>query len=447
MDLAPFHRRPTVRTVVGLCAFGGLYLAATWLSGPAAAYDSWLQDLLVALVALLLMSGLTAQFVLPVRTWRERRAAIRRLLAYLVGERGPVVFVREGSAVEGHEERKRKGPGVILVDHASAAVLRTDTKFTRAVGPGVVFTDSGERLAEALDLRKQSRMLRGAEPVTGQAMDSSSAPSMAVTKDGIPISADIALSFVLDPGHTSELREGRLPHMPPYEFNRVAAERAVFGHVFGQQQDAAWSDLPLRLAVDLWREIVKEVRLKDLLSEEMSGVSHLDSIAERIQARLTTGVMRRKGPRGELVAEANPEYELLSKRGIRVLAVEVRNVYLPSDIREERLRRWSDTWAAFVREALTEGETAVREARRRGEAEGAHLLSQELTAGLRASLARQENPDMQATLKLTWEDALRVCARQVDFKEGPTLASAIRRVLEEQEQQSGNEPSGERGAD
>jgi hypothetical protein len=179
----------------------------------------------------------------------------------------------------------------------------------------------------------------------------------------------------------------------------------------------------------------------------MSEGSRLDSIAERMQARLTTGVMRKKGPRGELVAEASPEYELLSKRGIRILAVEVRNIYLPSDIREERLRRWNDTWAGFVRDSLKEGEAAVREARRRGEAEGAHALSQELTAGLRASLARQEDPDLPAALTLTWEDALRVCARQVDMREGPMLASAIRQILEEQEQRAGSETSGERGAD
>jgi hypothetical protein len=155
--------------------------------------------------------------------------------------------------------------------------------------------------------------------------------------------------------------------------------------------------------------------------------------------------MRKKGPRGEMVVEASPEFELLSKRGIRVLGIEVGNLYLPADVREERLRRWGDTWAAFAREALAEGENAVREARRRGEAEASHLLAQEMTAGLRASLGRQETPDLPATLRLTWEDALRVCARQVDLKEGPMLASAIQQALEELEQRSGGESSGERG--
>ncbi|MEE8569073.1 MAG: hypothetical protein V3S81_10725, partial [Anaerolineales bacterium] len=44
----------------------------------------------LGLITLLIITGFIAQFVLPVRKPKERLAAFRRLLGFLIGERGPV---------------------------------------------------------------------------------------------------------------------------------------------------------------------------------------------------------------------------------------------------------------------------------------------------------------------------------------------------------------------
>ena len=53
-----------------------------------------------------------------------------------------------------HEEENRRGPGVIWLDTASGAVLRSIRRY-RAIGPGVVFTGAFERLTGTTDLHKQ----------------------------------------------------------------------------------------------------------------------------------------------------------------------------------------------------------------------------------------------------------------------------------------------------
>lgn len=431
MNIAPLHRRPAFRTFLGAMVWIALYIWAYVQGGAIWPGSSWLVDLCLAGITLVLILSLLGQFVLPVSTWPERRAAVRRLLAYFTGERGPVTFVQSGRAVEGHGESNRRGAGVILVDHTSAAVLRTDTKFTRAVGPGVVFTEPGERLAEALDLRQQIREASGVDPGTDEARDPQAANTQAVTKDGIPISADLSVSFALDPGHTSALREGRYPHLPPFEFNRTSAERAVFSHVYGEAHDVPWSELPLRLTVDLWRELVKDTQLKDLLGDEFPGPTALQRVRDQILTRLTSPTFRRVDTRGDLTQDASLEYELLSKRGIRVLSVSVSNLRLPSDIREERLRHWRESWSGVTQDALAEGESGVKEARRRGEAESSRILARELTTSLREALANGETPDQRACLLWVMQDALRLCSQPGTVVDASTLSMQLRRAIDE----------------
>src|SRR3990170_2812823 len=167
MDFIPFYRRPAFQTALGL-----VFLAAVYLWAAISLDQTWtasglVVDMALGAIALLSMIALASQFALPVRTWEQRSAAYNRLLGHLAGARGPVMFIKDGEAREAHRERERRGPGVLVIDSASAAVLRTDVQFTRAAGPGVVFTQSGERLAEALDLRRQLRGIGGGPPGRG----------------------------------------------------------------------------------------------------------------------------------------------------------------------------------------------------------------------------------------------------------------------------------------
>lgn len=129
-----------------------------------------------------------AQFVLPVSSTQERLQAFWRLLLFGISFghwHGPAVFVRNGEYEAAPEELEKTKPGVAFIDLRSAVVLdrhiednqdpdepgdktprrihflRFDMSAVpakiRVAGPGLCFIKGGERIVDAVDLRKQSR--------------------------------------------------------------------------------------------------------------------------------------------------------------------------------------------------------------------------------------------------------------------------------------------------
>jgi len=149
---------------------------------------------------------LFSQFVLPVQTLREGAKAITRLYSSLMGEHGPVVFIKEGHIIARPDELDRRGPGVARVDLNSAIVLekrallqpqyrqrynryvrratRAGQKIPRArvEGPGVHFIEPYENIHGIADLRPQFRIRPGVQ---------------AYTRDGIEISNPVWILFSL----------------------------------------------------------------------------------------------------------------------------------------------------------------------------------------------------------------------------------------------------------
>ncbi len=381
----------------------------------------------LALITLLMMITLTAQFALPVRSGEERLAVIRRLLGFLIGERGPSTFIRNGSEREKHGERLRRAPGVFLIDQASAAVLRTDTQFTRAVGPGVHFTERGEWRAESLDLRRQIHAIQGATPLVGEPIELNEINALALTHDGIPVSTDLSVEFMLDPGHTYEPREGRYANKPPYDYNPQAAERAVYGHAYGKFEELPWTALPMRLVVDLWRELVKGKDLKELLGEDEHGSPSLQQMRSEIQARLTLSASGDSSNPSE-----NREFAILQSRGIRVLKVDgMSSLHLPDDVRLERMAIWREDWAGAVQEAMASANQRVKRARREGEAKACEILIRDLTAELRHELMEGKIPGRRDTIKLILEGAKNLCSQQGLVTDRANLVMQLSDVISE----------------
>jgi hypothetical protein len=367
---------------------------------------------LLSLAALFLALSMVAQFVLPVRDSRGRRAVVSRLLNYTLGERGTVTFVKEGRA---QAESGGRGPGVIWVDYLSAAVLRTDRDFTRTILPGqLAFTVPGERLAEGLDLRRQRRSLQSSPPPAGTPATAQEVSAMAVTRDGIPISASLRVSFVLE--RRPQFKRGTIADPPPISPSAPALQAAASGRVVAGEDRLPWSDLPLRLVVELWREFVKEHPLDDFLNHPAATVS---AIAAQVQERLVAGGGR---------SEPGDETRLLRERGIQILEVAIENPQLPEEIQEERLHAWFDRWAGPVQKQLVEAETQLREAGRRGEAETSARLLDRLTHKLRQQLRLEPAPGPRDTLILLLEDAAEYCPEDNRLAH---LTSPVRSVLEE----------------
>ena len=388
-------------------------------------------DLDLLLLVLLLTLLLCAQFVLPVESAEERLAVADRLLGHVLGERGPVTYVRNGHAVQAHGEDRRRGPGVFLVDHASAIVLRTDTSFTRAAGPGIVFSQPGERLAEAIDLRRQERSLKadGSAPVAKEGKLNGS--SLAITRDGIPVSADLSITFMIDPGHRREPREGRDPEKPPYEFHAPAVERAVFGHVYGDYEDVGWNDLPLMLMADVWREEIKRWSMNELLADRIGEESIMAQITRKLQERLIPSPESSREPPEEGSPEI--EAEILAARGVRPIELEIRNLRPPGDVQRERLLQWHEAWYGEIQAALQEAREDVERNRRLGENEAALELLRQIPGRLERTLEAGERPGRKQTLLLILQDARLLTSPDGPLAEANQLVPRLERMIEEVE--------------
>lgn len=155
-----------------------------------------------------------AQFALPVSSTQERLQAFWRLLLFGVSFgrwHGPAVFVRNGEYAAASDELEKSKPGVAFVDLRSAIVLDRpideDTEDPdephkkpprrvqflpfdwsavpakiRVAGPGLCFIKGGERIVDAVDLRKQSR---------------SRGEVRADTLDGIRVKTSVNAAFTL----------------------------------------------------------------------------------------------------------------------------------------------------------------------------------------------------------------------------------------------------------
>lgn len=373
-------------------------------------------NFLIGLLFLLPILALIAQFVLPVREAGGRRAVVGRLFNYLLGERGTVTFIKDGEPQAAADERSLRGAGVLWADHLSAALLRTDSALTRVVGPGeLAFTESGEWLAEGFDLRRQQRALRGAAPPTGTAATEAEVSSMALTRDGIPVSASLAVTFLLE--RRTPIKSGAIADPPPILPSMGAVQNAAYGKMISPDRDLKWSDIPLKAVVELWRDEVKSRDL-DTFVQDHSGV--LESIQASLLSRLSASARSTEASASAI--------QMMRERGIRVLEVSISDVQVPEEIQAEQLQAWFDSWAGPVRRQLDESTEMVREAGIRGEREASLILIERLTQKIEQQLQLDQSLGQRDTLILLLEDAVQLCA---DHPRLVPLGTRIRDILDQ----------------
>ncbi len=426
MQTIPFYRRPGFQTAFGLLFLMAVYLWALLSTRSPRPLLVLALDVLLGGFTLILMVSLTAQFVLPVRGWSDRLSVVQRLLSYLLGTRGPVMSIDDGRAVEDIRERERAGAGVLLIDHTSAAVLRNNTGFTRAIGPGIYFTYPGERLAEALSLRRQVRSIQG-KPPPDEPLEDGDFTSQALTQDGIPISADLSVTFMLHPNPDNPSSSIEYPLWPPYPFSEVSAARAVYGRSYGEGEDLPWSQLPLRLVVDLWRERAKRRRLQDLLRDR----SLLQQIKHEIEYLLKPPPRPALKNYGELDERGFWEYELLKQRGILALEVSVSNLRLPPRIRDEAIIKWREKWSGESRRVSSQTQARAKDYFRYGQEEGFLRLCHELTWELSEALDRGDRPDRGKTMSMILTAAANLSASWPGMEDSEAIAEEFRTMVKE----------------
>ena len=242
---------------------------------------------------LLFWMAFFAQFVLPVRTFRDRQRIFDRLITYLFGGHGPALFIENGEIKEHSGERLKRGPGVVWLDSASAAVTRTAVAIKQTIGPGVHFINTGEYVTGTVDLHVQLHSVgpKETDKPFGVKRDDQTQEEWdqiqdrrkqvsALTRDGIEVIPNITVIFRVNTGFPKEGQPGS--HFGyrtgvtkrdklNEERDKEAIRRAILGEGVNPNEKldsprhrVAWNQLPASLAVDVWREYAAKFTLDEL---------------------------------------------------------------------------------------------------------------------------------------------------------------------------------------
>lgn len=233
---------------------------------------------------------------------------------------------------------------------------------------------------------------------------------MALTLDGIPVSASLSITFVLE--RRTPVESDDVADAPPTVPSVGALQAAAFGKMISGEHDWSWSEIPLRLVVELWRDEVKDRNLDEFLADR-SGV--MAGIEAAILARLTQ-------------ESSISDLRLIKERGIRVLGVTVSDLQIPAEIQAEQLQAWFDGWAGPVRKQLDEAIELVREAGIRGEAKAALMLIERLTHKMSQQLQLDHSLSQRDAIVLILEDAAQLCA---ELPRLSARSAQVRDVLEQ----------------
>ena len=351
-----FFEHPVVKTLLRFGIFILVYLILLvwqYFSPGGVNPLSPILDVFICVVGALFWMMFFAQFVLPVTKISARLRIIDRLVSYLGGYHGPAIFVENGIVRESEGELKKRGPGVVWLDSASAAVLRTAVKFTRTIGPGVHFTRGKEYIAATVDLHTLTQAIGpndddqpfsiGRDDLDYEHVQKRRYDTSALTRDAIEVVATITVTFRI----RSTPGEGGTP----FGYNEENVRLAVTDSLTqGAQTDLpVWSPLPARMAVDIWREYLRKFKLIQLFEiPEGRAETSLQMINSLLAKRLKQETVEVLDDFGRLLPDVPPaashEFERLRGMGVEVTAAFVRRLAFAPEVQEKLTSQWTTLW-------------------------------------------------------------------------------------------------------
>lgn len=145
------------------------------------------------------------------------------------------------------------GPVQVIIPNGYAAVTERNARFLRVLPPGYHVLGRFEYLLGVIDLQPQSR---------------SSEKVAMLTREGIPLEADVGLTFSIDPGEEPSAQR-------PYPFRPEAVRKAAYGGaVGGNGQVSTWDGAPLGRVIGALSGWVSTHTLDDLLVADASHDAH-----------------------------------------------------------------------------------------------------------------------------------------------------------------------------
>jgi len=336
-------------------------------------------DLIAAFFLLDRLTYFFSQFVLPIQNPKDRNEIYYRVRDFSSGNRGPAIFIKNGRVIEHEGEREKVGPGVILLDTASAAVLRTDIEFKDTIGPGVKFTkvhnNNGKRfseyVADSVDLRTQWQFIgpragESSAPGAGSKKQNSAFQrTVGQTRDGIDISPNISIKFLIKrPAEKTPTESGVISQ---YGYNEEAVRNAITHEVVqlgaseNKKSRLEWEKFPEHLVVNIWREYIHKFRLEDLFSSQ--GTSGLQFIEEMINKRVKQEYLEALDDNGAKTQKMVPSLELkqLRERGLEIIEVRIHNVFFDQNTEDQLCSQWNAEWMKSAKkdEALLNEQEAL----------------------------------------------------------------------------------------
>ncbi len=298
MEDAPFHQRPSFRILLLGLGLAGLYAYLVITHGGVLRNAAGIVfDAILLLVLVQLAVFFYAQFTLPVRTLRDRTRVSSRLWLHWRKAHGPAVFIQDGREIARAGESERRGPGLIWIDSASAAVTWSALGRKDVLGPGIHFTDATQAIGRTFSLHTQTCSLgpeihdpvfdkpgeRASEEQLKQHAAIQASRSMVSwrTRDGNEVVPRITVVFRLD----SEPVRGKGPGSR-FGFSAEAVERASRAEGInadldnGQQSRVAWNQMPGLIAIELWREYLARFTLDELFSPTFPPLPDVPQPAE-----------------------------------------------------------------------------------------------------------------------------------------------------------------------
>jgi hypothetical protein len=347
-------------------------------------------DIGLFLILLFLSIGFFAQFSLPVSNIVQRMLAGLYLSMHAARMHGPAVRIQNGKLPTERPRRETSGRGVLILDTASAAVLRRRSEFTRSVGPGLVFTRRGEYVAGSVDLHRVAWPLPpgfgprgdGEDPFAlfDEAKETADAyeqrknrryETSGETRDGVEVVPNLFVYSQIDPEDRNNANNLMTPVQgyrkwlikfmqsegsTRFGYNPESVRLAVTGELVDPQipvedidrRKAPWYQLPAFLAVDLWREYLRKFTFEELFNElpHFGNQTALQIIQQKVAERLKRPFVAEISPVGQPTGRniASYEYQVLQSRGIKVLYAPIRNLHVQKQIDQQLEDKWFAYW-------------------------------------------------------------------------------------------------------
>ena len=343
--------------------------------------------LLTPVLLLILYAALFGVIVMATRTFASALFDTKRAAGHAGSSLN--IKVENGEITEDSSPllRGMGGPGFLLVDEHSAAVLETFGHFTRVVGGGYKILERYERVRGAVDLRRHLR--KGTSKV--------------YTRDGLPVEYDVEMEFRILPAPespkpsvagTNARTEARLSVqslLHPFPFSPAAVWQAVYP--LSVQQDGTtqdWGNFLLRLCLAEIDAFIASHPFDDLTATP---------VEPGMNTRTEMSIRRRIQRQAESAAAT-----ALSNNGAELLALRLSSFRFDSaeaeGIMDQRFDNWKTYWSNEALKFRKDGEKEAFKAREKGRAEAQRAMLVLMSESLRDMALRRTDADQVLWLRV-----------------------------------------------